>query len=383
METVSPCKRVLLTAIFIALLTPCLAQAQYDYTTNADGTSLTITGYTGPGGALTIPSNIDGLIVTNIGQGAFQGLTNLTSVTFPDSVTNIGAGAFADCDSLTNLTIPGSVISIGEHAFEWCGGLTNVTMFAGVTSIGVEAFDFCGSLSSLSISASVTNIGEMAFDVCPLTKIVIPGSFGMTNGWFIEFQSVFGGDSTNAAIANGVTNIGSYLFYNSGSLRKITIPSSVTSIGIHAFDGCQDLACVTIPAGVTNIGANAFDESLVSLFFAGNPPAFGSPLFDSDFHTVYYLPGATGWSNTYAGVPAVLWNPQIQASGASFGVRTNHFGFDITGTTNIPIVVEASDNLASPVWTPLKSLTLTNGLVHFSELLQTNSPGRYYRISSP
>jgi hypothetical protein len=31
----------------------------------------------------------------------------------------------------------------------------------------------------------------------------------------------------------------------------------------------------------------------------------------------------------------------------------------ITGTTNIPIVVEDRTNLANPVWIPLQTLTLT------------------------
>jgi hypothetical protein len=64
-------------------------------------------------------------------------------------------------------------------------------------------------------------------------------------------------------------------------------------------------------------------------------------------------------------------------------VHTNQFGFNITGTSNIPIVVEACTNLASPVWTARQSLTLTNGLFYFSEPLQTNGSGRYFRIRSP
>jgi hypothetical protein len=79
----------------------------------------------------------------------------------------------------------------------------------------------------------------------------------------------------------------------------------------------------------------------------------------------------------------VLWNPSIQTGGANFGLQSNQFGFDITGTTNIPIVVEASTNLAQPVWVPLQSMTLTNGSVHFSEPLQTNSAARFYRIGFP
>ena len=63
-------------------------------------------------------------------------------------------------------------------------------------------------------------------------------------------------------------------------------------------------------------------------------------------------------------------------------MRNNQFGFNITGTTNIPIVVEASPSLASPVWTPLLTLTLTNGSFYFSEPFQPNISGRFYRISS-
>ena len=63
----------------------------------------------------------------------------------------------------------------------------------------------------------------------------------------------------------------------------------------------------------------------------------------------------------------VLWNPQIQASGANFGVRSNQFGFNISGTNDFTVVVEACANLANLVWTPLQTLTLTNGSAYFSD----------------
>jgi hypothetical protein len=47
--------------------------------------------------------------------------------------------------------------------------------------------------------------------------------------------------------------------------------------------------------------------------------------------TAYYLPGTTGWGATFGGLPTVLWNPRVQTSDASFGARTDHFGFNITG----------------------------------------------------
>ena len=52
---------------FILLSTPLAATAQFTYT--SDGSAMTITGYTGPGGAVTIPDTITGLPVTRIGAG--------------------------------------------------------------------------------------------------------------------------------------------------------------------------------------------------------------------------------------------------------------------------------------------------------------------------
>jgi len=95
------------------------------------------------------------------------------------------------------------------------------------------------------------------------------------------------------------------------------------------------------------------------------------------------LPGTTGWTSTFDGRPTVLWNPQVQTTSASFGVRTNRFGFNITGTINIPIVVEASTNPANRNWLPLQGCILTNGSVYFSDPQWTNYHARFYRIRSP
>jgi hypothetical protein len=368
----------------LLLAAPTAVQAQYGYSINAGGTTVTITNYTGPGGAVTIPTNINGLIVTSIGEEAFF-----------------------ENYSLSSVTIPGSVTVIGQAAFDYCTNLTSVTMTNGLASVGGYVFRYCYSLTNLTIPGSVTNIGEDAFGFNPfLTSVTIPG--GTFSGPY-DFSYVFGYDSnlTNVTIANGVTsiadglfggmyggdnqitsvsipasvtNIAEYAFNECYGLTSVTLSYGLTSIGTSAFGYCYDLTNITIPASVTNIEANAFTEcgDLVGVFFLGNAPSIpvSSPPFNQS-ETIYYLPGTTGWSNTFSGRPTVLWNPQIQAGGASFGVQSNRFGFNITGTSNIPMVVEACTNLASPVWTPLQSLTLTNGLVYFSEPLQTNSSGRY------
>ena len=188
-------------------------------------------------------------------------------------------------------------------------------------------------------------------------------------------------------IPASVTNIGDGAFEQARILTSITIPNGVTSIGQYAFGECYSLTSVMIPASVTSIGDQAFFYCLnvTSVYFHGNAPTADSTVFASDTNaTIYCLPGTTGWGvfadNT--GLTPVLWNPVIQAGDGSFGVRNNQFGFNITGTTNIPVMVEACNDLANPVWIPLQSLTLTNGLVYFSEPVQTNIAGRYYRIGS-
>ena len=91
-------------ALASSLLTlPAVVQAQLNYRTN-NGT-ITISKYTGVGGAVTIPDTVNGLPVTSIGNSAFSGCQDLTSVLIPDSVTNIGRQTFYWCTSLTAITV--------------------------------------------------------------------------------------------------------------------------------------------------------------------------------------------------------------------------------------------------------------------------------------
>ena len=130
------------TAILLLLLLltlPAVVQAQFNYSDNGDGTA-TITGYTGPGGDVNIPSTINGLVVTSIGyeafyNGASPGPGILTSITIPNTVTSIGDFAFAWNYTLRSATLGNGLISIGAGAFGDCG-LTTITIPSGVASLG-------------------------------------------------------------------------------------------------------------------------------------------------------------------------------------------------------------------------------------------------------
>jgi len=197
-----------------------------------------------------------------------------------------------------------------------------------------------------------------------------------------------GGVVTIPSKTNGlpVTSIGDWAFYFCTNLSSVLIPNTVTNIGQDAFGQCYGLTRMTIPNSVTNLGDYAFSGSynLTGVYFEGNAPSANSSVFSGDNKaTVYYLPGPTGWYTPFGGIPAVLWNPQVQTGGVSFGVRTNRFGFIVTGKSNLVIVVEATTNPAKPAWSPVATNTLTGGSSYFSDAQWTNYPARFYRLRSP
>ena len=197
----------------------------------------------------TIPTS-----VTSIGDSAFSGCSNLTSITIPPSVTSIGDVAFSGCSSLTSITIPPSVTSIGEWAFSWCSNLTSITIPPSVTSIGDKAFSERSSLTSITVD--IQNGGYSSVDGILFNK---------NRTVIIAYPA--GKQGRTYTIPTSVTTIGDSAFSGCSSLTSITIPSSVTSIRNGAFSGCSSLTSITIPASVTDIFGSLFPDckSLTSI----------------------------------------------------------------------------------------------------------------------
>ncbi len=277
--------------LLLLLALPATVQAQFNYT--SDDSSITITGYTGPGGALAIPSTINGLPVTSIGYRAFYGCISLTSVTIPDSVASIGDWALYGCTGLTNVTIPGSVTRIGNWSFYGCTGLTGMAIPDSVISIGNNSFAGCTSLTNVTISGSLTNIGSWSFYGCTgLTSVTIPDSVTrMGNGAFSGCTWL-----ASVTIPDSITRIELSTFSGCTRLTRVTIPHSVTSIGDRAFSDCTRLTSVTIPNSVISIGNWTFYgcTRLKAITVDALNPAYASVagvLFDRSQSTLLAYPG--------------------------------------------------------------------------------------------
>ncbi len=213
-------------------------------------------------------------------------------------------------DFLYSYTSTSSGIAITIDLYTGAGGAVTIPATIDglpVTSIGNYAFDGT-SLTSVTIGNSVTSIGDRAFSGTSLTSVTI---------------------------GNSVTSIGNYAFSSCRSLTSVTIGNSVTRIENYAFYDCDSLTSVTIGNSVTSIGNYAFYECrrLTSIYFLGNAPAVSVDTFRRTSATLYYLSGATGWSNPFSGrLTAVFTLGPIGISLSNNQVEENSTSGTVIGT---------------------------------------------------
>lgn len=244
-----------------------MTSGDYTYTLLEDG-GARIIDYTGDAEALTVPAELDGHLVCQIGDRAFSACFSLTSVTLPKGLTAIGEDAFQRCESLASIALPEGLTSIGDNAFFSCG-LTSIALPDSLTSMGANPFLGCSSLTSIDISPDHPVFAQadgVLYEKASGTLVCYPAgkadsSFAVPEGTLSIGDDAFAGcfSLTAVAMPEGLTSIGEGAFVGCFFLRIIALPDSLMTIGDSAFVGCFALSAVALPEGLTSIGEGAFD----------------------------------------------------------------------------------------------------------------------------
>ena len=105
--------------------------------------------------------------LTKIEERSFAHMYGLkTEVVIPEGVTEIGEGAFS-CSHMPSVRFPSTLKKIGKQAFYLTFGLTNystITFPNGLEVIEDEAFDSCYFKNAVVLPASIKSIGKKVFD---------------------------------------------------------------------------------------------------------------------------------------------------------------------------------------------------------------------------
>ena len=278
------------------------------YILNEDESGYTVSGIgTATDTDIVIPSEHNGLPVTNIGDSTFNSCFSLTSIFIPDSVTSIGDFAFTYCELLTNIivdenntayaSIDGNLYNKDKTTLiQYAIGktATEFTIPDSVTSIEMGAFVASASLKNITVDENNTAYASIDGNLYNKDKTTL-------------IQYAIGKTATEFTIPDGVTSIGYGAFAACTSLTSITvdenntayasidgnlynkdkttliqyaigktateftIPDSVTSIGVQAFSECTSLTSIDIPDSVTVIGNSAFYNctSLTDVYYGG------------------------------------------------------------------------------------------------------------------
>ena len=178
----------------------------FEYKLNDAGqvTDLVCTNASALSGSVTVPGTLEGKTVVSLGNNAFKGASNITSVVIPESIKEIGLWAFSGCTSLSNVNL-GNVEKLSDKAFNNCTALTSIKLPKTLTKIASGApFSGCTNLKHIELEDGMTVIPNYVCASTPITEITIP---------------------------NTVKEIGLWAFSDCTFLKKIKILDNVTDMG--------------------------------------------------------------------------------------------------------------------------------------------------------
>lgn len=126
------------------------------------GKGIRITAYNGfDCDSIIIPSEINGLPVTSVGEKAFIN-AKFSEILLPDSIVAILKSAFMGCENLIHISFPDSIKIIGNSCCCDCKKLESVVIGENTEMIGFHAF-YSTSLKKIVIPPNVRTVSEDAF----------------------------------------------------------------------------------------------------------------------------------------------------------------------------------------------------------------------------
>lgn len=315
------------------------------YEPHGDGTAV-VTGVASnhATGNLTMPEQLGGLTVTEVGEGAFIHCTNITGMAIAGGVTNIMEQAFKGCDGLTDMTIPDLVTDIGQYALTLCSGLTNLTIGAGVTNIENGAFYDCPYLATLSLPEGLVSIGNWAFGYNALADVRIPDSVADIG----EHAFDLCGRMTNVWLGTGIESVGENAFASCSYLETIWVPAEQMGTGLLDAAGLPD-GCEVRYYGNVAVAFDANGGTTGSAWQAEAAVEIGSNLNE--------LLGATVPEAVEAEVVTAPEGTMFGGYGVAFGG-----GAETTFAPGDPIDVEVTGAATVRyLWENLYTITVTGG----------------------
>ena len=201
------------------------------FSVDANGVLTGVSGLSGSDITVEIPSEVNGIKVTEIGKDVFKDNKNVGRLIIPDSVTKLGYRMCSGCTALSEVRLP-----------------------AGLTVIPDEAFDGCSSLRTVNFPDTLKEIRSDAFCGTDLTEFIAPDS--LTNVWSYAFKDCA---ALSAVELKNVRSVGDGAFGNCTALRSIRLSDKMTELSDHIFDGCSSLADIDMPDNPIAVSFSVFN----------------------------------------------------------------------------------------------------------------------------
>lgn len=168
-------------------------------------------------GSVFIPSSIDGLPVTTIGDSAFLNCDSIENIILPDTITAILDNAFSNCGSLSQIQFKGKAPSnISDQVF---GNTNALTVYYYEEAEGFTTPSWQGLPCEVYVPPELYYRVEDGY-------VVITGTNDRIVGELILPSIIEGLPVTEIYGVNG------------DRISSITIPRTVAAIGDNAFNGC-------------------------------------------------------------------------------------------------------------------------------------------------